>query len=61
MGKVCVATDITTGMTQIRLTIWPLLHIHADLAKDIGDNLNKFISRRVSTFAIVKVTDKITD
>jgi len=34
---------------------------YADLAKNIGDNLNKFISRKVSAFAIVKVTSKITD
>jgi len=37
MGKVlCTAADMTTGTIQM-LTTWPLLHIHADLAKDIGD------------------------
>jgi len=46
MGKVlCTAADMTTDMIQMRLTTWPLLHIHADLTKDIDNNPNKFTSR----------------
>jgi len=48
----------------MRLSNLAVLHIHADLTKDISNNLDrfaiKFISRnqwRVSTFAVVKVTD----
>jgi len=49
-------------MTQMRLKL-VVSHIHANLAKDVGDNLDKFvnfISRNqwtISTFAIIEVTD----
>jgi len=46
MGKVlCAAADMAMSIMQMRLTTWSFKHIHADLAKNIGDNLNKFISK----------------
>jgi len=66
MGKVLyAAVDMGTGMHDANATEQrDRMHIHVDLAKDIDDNLdkfvNKFISRnqwRASPFAIVKTTD----
>jgi len=57
-------TCLRACMTQMRLNNLTVLHIHVNLAKDIGNNLDKFVNKfisgnqwRASPFAIVKATD----